>query len=125
MLKARRQLMKCAGYRRVCDKTDSVAHCDRFALPGFRTAGAVPEGGKPPWEVDLTSAICLVFGGEGEGLRPLVARTCDLLVTLPMKGRLTSVNVSAAAAVLCFEVVRQRSTPRERPRRGGGSHLPP
>jgi 23S rRNA (guanosine2251-2'-O)-methyltransferase len=37
-----------------------------------------------------------------------VARTCDFLVTLPMKGRLASVNVSAAAAVLCYEVVRQR-----------------
>lgn len=76
---------------------------------GVWIAGAVPEGGQAPWKVDLTSATCLVFGGEGEGLRPLVARTCDLLVTLPMKGRLASVNVSAAAAVLCFEVVRQRS----------------
>lgn len=85
---------------------------------GIWIVGAVPEGGKLPWEVDLTSATCLVFGGEGEGLRPLVARTCDLLVTLPMKGRLASVNVSAAAAVLCFEVLRQRSTPPERPRRG-------
>jgi len=75
---------------------------------GLWITGAVTRGGKPPWDVDLTGPVCLVLGGEGEGLRPLVARTCDLLVTLPMSGRLESVNVSAAAAVLCFEVVRQR-----------------
>jgi 23S rRNA (guanosine2251-2'-O)-methyltransferase len=75
---------------------------------GIWVMGAVPRGGQAPWDVDLTGAVCLVLGGEGEGLRPLVARTCDLLLTLPMSGRLESVNVSAAAAVLCFEVVRQR-----------------
>lgn len=95
-----------------------VQSLEAMKQEGVWVVGAVPEGGKLPWEVDLTSAICLVFGGEGEGLRPLVARTCDLLVTLPMKGRLTSVNVSAAAAVLCFEVIRQRSTLPDRPRRG-------
>jgi 23S rRNA (guanosine2251-2'-O)-methyltransferase len=75
---------------------------------GLWIAGTVTRGGKAPWDVDLTGPVCLVLGGEAEGLRPLVARTCDLLVTLPMSGRLESVNVSAAAAVLCFEVVRQR-----------------
>ena len=62
--------------------------------------GSVVEGGASPWDTDLTGPLCLVLGGEGEGLRPLVARTCDLLLTLPMKGRLDSMNVSAAAAVL-------------------------
>ena len=79
---------------------------------GVWVVGAVTEGGKAPWDVDLTSGICFVLGGEGEGLRPLVALSCDLLVTLPMKGRLGSVNVSAAAAVLCFEALRQRSSGR-------------
>jgi 23S rRNA (guanosine2251-2'-O)-methyltransferase len=81
---------------------------------GVWVMGAMARGGQAPWDVDLTGPICLVLGGEGEGLRPLVARTCDLLITLPMSGRLESVNVSAAAAVLCFEVVRQR-----RPRPAG------
>ena len=72
--------------------------------------GAVPAGGQGSrGSVDLTGPVCLVLGGEGEGLRPLVARTCDVLVTLPMRGRLGSLNVSAAAAVLCYEVSRQRS----------------
>lgn len=76
---------------------------------GVWVMGAVTEGGRAPWEVDLTGAICLVLGGEGAGLRPLVARSADFLITVPMRGRLGSLNVSAAAAVLCFEVVRQRS----------------
>jgi 23S rRNA (guanosine2251-2'-O)-methyltransferase len=75
---------------------------------GIWVMGGVVEGGASPWETDLTGPLCLVFGGEAGGLRPLVARTCDLLLTLPMKGRLASMNVSAVAAVLCYEVVRQR-----------------
>lgn len=71
--------------------------------------GAATRGGDVPWKVDLTVPLCLVLGGEGEGLRPLVARTCDRLLTLPMRGKIGSLNVSAAAAVLCYEVVRQRA----------------
>ena len=71
--------------------------------------GSVPEGGAVIWEADLRGPICLVLGGEGPGLRPLVARSCDLLVTLPMRGRVGSLNVAAAGAVVCYEVVRQRT----------------
>jgi len=52
--------------------------------------------------------LCLVLGGEGSGLRPLVARNCDLLVSLPMRGKVSSLNIAAATAALCYEVVRQR-----------------
>ena len=71
--------------------------------------GAATRGGDVPWEVDLTVPLCLVHGGEGEGLRPLVARTCDRLLTLPTRGKIGSLNVSAAGAMLCYEVVRQRA----------------
>ena len=81
---------------------------ERLKQDGIWVMGGVVEGGAPPWEADLTGPVCLVLGGEEAGLRPLVARTCDLLLTLPMKGRLASMNVSAVAAVLCYEVVRQR-----------------
>jgi 23S rRNA (guanosine2251-2'-O)-methyltransferase len=77
--------------------------------------GAALRGGDAPWAVDLTGPLCLVLGGEGEGLRPLVARSCDRLLTLPMKGKIGSLNVSAAAAVLCYEVLRQRSARRISP----------
>ena len=89
-------------------ETNLVNALEALKKEGVWAIGAVPTGGKRPWEMDLTGPLCLVLGGEGEGLRPLAARTCDLLVSLPMRGRLGSLNVSAAAAVLCYEVVHQR-----------------
>src|SRR5439155_122519 len=65
------------------------------------------------WDADLTGPICLVLGSEGGGLRPLIARTCDVLLTVPMLGQVGSLNVSAATAVICYEVVRQRHARRK------------
>ncbi len=93
----------------VARETNLVHALEVLKKEGVWTIGAVPAGGKLPWETDLAGPVCLVLGGEGEGLRPLVAKSCDLLVSLPMRGRLASLNVSAAAAVLCYEVVRQRA----------------
>jgi 23S rRNA (guanosine2251-2'-O)-methyltransferase len=58
---------------------------------------------------DLTGKVVLVLGSEGRGLRPRVAGACDLLVSVPVRGRVASLNVSAAAAVLLFEALRQRA----------------
>ena len=63
----------------------------------------------PMWETDLTGGIALVFGAEGKGLRPLVRRTCDAAVSIPLAGRVESLNVSVAAAVLLYEARRQRA----------------
>jgi 23S rRNA (guanosine2251-2'-O)-methyltransferase len=93
----------------VAREPNMVAALDRMRAGSIWTAGAVASGGRPPWEIDLTGPLCIVLGGEGEGLRPLVLRGLDHLLTLPMRGKLQSLNVSAAAAALCFEVVRQRS----------------
>ena len=59
-------------------------------------------------QVDLTGKVVLVLGSEGKGLRRLVAERCDLVVSIPVRGRVSSLNVSAAAAVMLFEAVRQR-----------------
>jgi 23S rRNA (guanosine2251-2'-O)-methyltransferase len=83
--------------------------------------GSAVQGGEVPWATDLSVPLCLVFGGEGQGLRPIVARTCDVLVTLPMRGRVESMSVSAAAAALCYEVLRQRMASR-RPEPGLERH---
>lgn len=64
----------------------------------------------PPWRVDLSGPTGLVLGSEGKGLRPLVRRTCDQGVEVPMQGSMlgASLNVSAAGAVLLYEALRQR-----------------
>src|SRR5215210_6405890 len=70
--------------------------------------GAAGDAGKPMWETDLTGGAAFVFGAEGRGLRPLVRRTCDELVSIPLAGNVESLNVSVAAAVLLYEARRQR-----------------
>ena len=60
------------------------------------------------WDTDLTGGVVLVFGAEGKGLRPLVRRTCDAAVSIPLAGQVESLNVSVAAAVLLYEAARQR-----------------
>ena len=67
-------------------------------------------GAETPYaSADLTGKVVLVLGSEGGGLRRRVAETCDLLVSIPLRGHVDSLNVSAAAAVLLFETARQRA----------------
>jgi 23S rRNA (guanosine2251-2'-O)-methyltransferase len=76
---------------------------------GFWIWGADAEAKQAPWGVDLTGSTVIVLGGEGKGLRPRVASSCDGLVALPGRGRVESLNVSAAATALLFEALRQRA----------------
>jgi 23S rRNA (guanosine2251-2'-O)-methyltransferase len=69
---------------------------------------AVGDSETPMWSADLTGGTALVFGAEGRGLRPLVRKTCDAPVSIPLAGRVDSLNVSVAAAVLLYEARRQR-----------------
>ena len=57
---------------------------------------------RPTWHPGAETALAFVFGAEGRGLRPLVRRTCDLAVSIPQLGRVESLNVSVAAAVLLY-----------------------
>lgn len=95
---------------------------ERLKQAGCWIVGAVAEGGggqppQAPWAADLRGPLVLVLGSEGRGLRPLVARTCDALVRIPLAGRVGSLNVAAAGAALLYEVRRQRQ--------GGGQAAPP
>lgn len=93
----------------------SIAHVRNLAdwlgeakESGFWIWGADAEAKQTPWNVDLSGPTVLVLGGEGKGLRPRVAAACDGLVALPQRGKIGSLNVSAAATALLFEAVRQR-----------------
>ena len=70
---------------------------------------AADAGGQPMADTDLSGGLFLVFGAEGKGIRPLVRRACDASVSIPLSGRVESLNVSVAAAVLLYEAQRQRS----------------
>ncbi|MGB2953548.1 MAG: 23S rRNA (guanosine(2251)-2'-O)-methyltransferase RlmB [Gaiellaceae bacterium] len=61
------------------------------------------------WDADLSGGIALVLGAEGKGIRPLVRRTCDAAVAIPLSGKIESLNVSVAAALLLYEAKRQRT----------------
>lgn len=75
---------------------------------GFWVLGAHMEGQQTLYQADLTSPLVLVIGNEGKGLSRLTKERCDFLVTIPMYGRLNSLNASVAAAILMYEAVRQR-----------------
>jgi len=81
---------------------------DEAKEAGFWLWGADAAAEQAPWDVDLSGPTVLVLGGEGKGLRPRVASSCDGLVSLPQRGKIDSLNVSAAATALLFEAVRQR-----------------
>ena len=69
---------------------------------------AVGESETPMWSADFSGGTAFVFGAEGRGLRPLVRKTCDAAVSIPLGGRVDSLNVSVAAGILLYEARRQR-----------------
>jgi 23S rRNA (guanosine2251-2'-O)-methyltransferase len=70
--------------------------------------GAAAETQPDLFHQDLTIPLAVVIGGEGRGLRPLIKRECDFLVSIPMKGEVNSLNASVAGSVILYEVIRQR-----------------
>jgi 23S rRNA (guanosine2251-2'-O)-methyltransferase len=70
--------------------------------------GAAAEAGMSYLDPDFRDGVVLVLGSEGRGLRPRVASACDALIALPMRGRVGSLNVSAAAAALLYGILQRR-----------------
>ncbi|HEU0304381.1 MAG TPA: 23S rRNA (guanosine(2251)-2'-O)-methyltransferase RlmB [Gaiellaceae bacterium] len=77
--------------------------------PRLWAYAAVAEAATPLWEADFAGGVLVVLGAEGSGIRPLVRRQCDAEVAIPLAGRVESLNVSVAAALVLFEVARRRA----------------
>ena len=75
---------------------------------GVWVFGTAADGNTALYDADLKGPAAIVIGSEGDGMSRLVAEGCDFLVSIPMKGRISSLNASAAAAILLYEAVRQR-----------------
>ena len=76
---------------------------------GLWIYGTAADGQSELWKTDFSGAVALVIGSEGDGMGRLVRECCDFIVSLPMRGRINSLNASAAAAIVMYEVLRQRS----------------
>jgi 23S rRNA (guanosine2251-2'-O)-methyltransferase len=79
---------------------------------GIRVIGTSDDAQKSLYDIDLSGPIALVLGAEGSGMRQLTSRTCDELVSLPMRGAVESLNVSVASGVCLYEALRQREQAR-------------
>ena len=90
-------------------RVTNMAHCiDELKQNGFWVTGADPDSSLLYSEADLTGPRALVIGGEGKGIRRLVKEKCDVLVKIPLRGRINSLNASVAGALLLYEADRQR-----------------
>jgi len=91
---------------RVRNLADFLLDARRAGAWSYGADGDARTGYEQP---DYRGSVVLVMGSEGRGLRPRVARSCDQLIALPLRGRIESLNVSAAAAALLYEITRQRA----------------
>ena len=82
---------------------------DELKEAGFWIYGTADSAASSLYGQDLTGNVVVVIGGEGEGVRPLVAKRCDFLISIPLRGGVSSLNASVAGGVVLFEILRQRS----------------
>ena len=90
---------------RVTNINNAIAELKEKGVWVFGTAA---EGSIPMYKADLTGPTAIVIGNEGDGMSQLVRKNCDVMVHIPMKGSISSLNASAAASILLYEAVRQR-----------------
>ena len=95
-------------YMKVARVTNINNTINELKERGVWIFGAAGEGSVPMYKADMTGPAAIVIGNEGDGLSQLVRKNCDMLVHIPMAGRISSLNASAAASILLYEAVRQR-----------------
>ena len=89
--------------------TNLASALEELQQAGVWVFGTAAEGDRSLWEADLTGGTAIVIGSEGDGMSRLTREKCDFLVSIPMKGKVSSLNASAAASVVLYEALRQRS----------------
>ncbi len=97
-----------AEYLPVATVPNLVSAAKRLKEEGIWIVGADERAEATCFEADLAGPLALVLGAEGHGLSRLMRETCDMLVSIPMLGRIASLNVSVAAGILLYEVRRRR-----------------
>lgn len=95
-------------YLPIARVTNIGAFIEQLKRRNVWVVGVEQSGEMKYTDYDYTGAVALVFGGEGHGLHRLVRERCDVIVSIPMRGRITSLNVSVAVGVVLFEAMRQR-----------------
>lgn len=115
---------RSAGLTAIVDKSSAGAaeHMAIARVPNLSAAikdikargvwvyGTAANGQNDLWHTNLSGAVALVIGSEGDGMGRLVSDNCDFIISLPMRGRVSSLNASTAAAITMYEVLRQRTT---------------
>ena len=97
-------------YMKVARVTNISATIEELKKQGVWIFGTAAEGSIPMYQADLTGPTAIVIGSEGDGMSRLVREKCDVTVHIPMKGKISSLNASAAASILLYEAVRQRQS---------------
>lgn len=114
---------RSAGLTAIVDKSSAGAaeHMAIARVPNLSAAikdikargvwvyGTAANGQNDLWHTNLSGAVALVIGSEGDGMGRLVSDNCDFIISLPMRGRVSSLNASTAAAITMYEVLRQRT----------------
>ncbi|WP_298440043.1 23S rRNA (guanosine(2251)-2'-O)-methyltransferase RlmB [Geobacter sp.] len=97
----------------VAQVTNLAQTLDELKDAGFWIYGTSDSAASSLYDQDLCGNVAIVIGGEGEGIRPLTARKCDFLISIPLRGGVSSLNASVAGGIVLFEAVRQRLATRK------------
>lgn len=101
-----------AAHVRIARVTNTNQTIELVKSNGYWVTGLTGDAGKRIWEIDFLVPTAIVLGSEGSGLHRLVREKCDFLTSIPVHGKVGSYNVSVAAGIALYEVVRQRSLAR-------------
>jgi len=97
-----------SSHLKVAHSANTAQLIEQLKAAGYWIAGIDAGSDRPLWKLDLTGPTVLVVGSEGSGLHRLVKEKCDFLASIPMRGKVSSYNVSVAAGIALYEVLRQR-----------------